>query len=529
MGLTGEILAATLRYRRRGLKRQTLRTADMLFAAWATLVVLIRFTLNCALAVRELRGGSRAVGLALAEFCALHALGVALLFSFLVSSLLLGTIGLDKRRLLLSPVSFPALMLSEIAGLLASPVSAIVLAFVVPAVVPLVLLPQPTLAVCALLASFAAAILIGSALSMAVSLSPRGRGVAGLFRGAFAAVLVTLVLANFDFQWKAGPISLFVFMKRTLLDDGAGRGLLAVLRPWSPSSWIAARGVSPAVGLLLSVGLAAASVALFGLLLSRALRAAGRGPQRESSWTGRMPRRVSTGARRLPAASRGGLAAPLFPALLSHELGLLASRGATRFGAFAAAGFAAWTLASREASVNIPLLGAILILASLFPYASNLFGADGHALRRYVMLSPDWGAVFGARDAACLAAAAALLAPLVVVAAVRISGAAALSLALSALLVAVAHVLWGNVSSILLPSAEGGMGARPPGFANQVALLAAWGLPLALDRSLARFGTPLYDAAAAACVLAGLLLGGIMLRRAREHFDKEVEGVLGRM
>lgn len=520
--MTGEILAATLRSRRRGLKRQTLRTADMLFAAWATLVVLIRFTLNCALAVRELRGGSRAVGLALAEFCALHSLGVALLFSFLVSSLLLGTIGLDRRRLLLSPVSFPALMLSEIAGLLASPVSAIVLAFVVPAVVPLLLLPQPTLAVCALLASFAAAILIGSALSMAVSLSPRGRGVAGLFRGAFAAVLVTLVLANFDFQWKAGPISLFVFMKRTLLDDGAGRGLLAVLRPWSPSSWITARGVSPAVGLLLSVGLAAASVALFGLLLSRALRAAGRGPQRESSRTRRKLGRVSTGAGR-------PLAASIFPALLSHELGLLASRGATRFGAFAAAGFAAWTLASREASVNIPLLGAILVLASLFPYASNLFGADAHALRRYVMLSPDWGAIFAARDAAYLAAAAALLAPLVVAAAVRISGSAAGSLALSALLVAVAHVLWGNVSSILLPSAEGGVGARPPGFANQVALLAAWGLPLALDRSLARFGTPLYDAAAAACVLAGFLLGGVMLRRAREHFDKEVEGVLGRM
>ena len=145
------------------------------------------------------------------------------------------------------------------------------------------------------------------------------------------------------------------------------------------------------------------------------------------------------------------------------------------------------------------------------------------------MLSPDWGAIFAARDAAYLTASAALLAPLIIAAAVRISGAAAGSLALSALLVAVAHALWGNVSSILLPSAEGGMGARPPGFANQVALLAAWGLPLALDRSLARFGTPLYDAAAAACVLAGLLLGGIMLRRARKHFDKEVEGVLGRM
>jgi hypothetical protein len=515
VGLTGEIISATRRHRRRGLKRQTLRAADMLFAGWATLVVLIRFALNCALAVRELRGGSRAVGLALAEFCSLHALGVAVLLSFLGSSLSLGTATLDRRRLLLSSVPFPALFLAEIAGLFAGPASALGIAFIVPMVAALLLLPQPIVALFAFLACFAAAIALGGALSTAVSLGPRGLRPAGLVRGAFAAALVALVLANFDFQWKAGPVSLFVFTKRTLLDDGAGQGLLAILRPWSPSAWISASGISAVPGLLASAALAGASVALFGLLLSLSMRAAGHSPV--------LVRGSSRPRTRRPSSSS------LFAALFSHELGLLASRGATRVGALAAAGFAAWTLASREASMNIPLLGAIVALAALFPYASNLFGADGQALRRYVLLSPDWGAVFAARNAASLTASAALLAPLTVAAAVRISLSAAVAFALCAALVAMLHILWGNFSSMLLPSIAGRTGARPPGFANQIALFAAWGLPLALDRSLARFGTRMFDAAAGAGLLACCLLYGIMLRRVREHFAKEVEGVLARM
>ncbi len=487
----------------------------MLFAGWATLVVLIRFALNCALAVRELRGGQRAVGLALAEFCALHAFGVVLLLSFLASSLSLGTSTLDRRRLLLSAAPLPTLFLAEIAGLFTGPASALGIAFIVPMMAALFLLPQPIVAFFAFLACFVSAIAIGGALSMAVSQSLHGRRFAGLMRGAFAAVLVALVLANFDFQWKTGPVSLFVFTKRTLLDDGAGQGLLAILRPWSPSAWISASGVSLVAGLLASTALAGASVALFGLLLSHVMRTAGRGPV--------LVRRSSRPRTRRPSSNS------LFATLFSHELGLLSSRGATRFGALAALGFAAWTFASREASMNIPLLGAIVALAALFPYASNLFGADGWAMRRYVLLSPDWGAVFAARNAASLAASAALLVPLIVAAAVRISLSAAVAFALCTGLVAMLHVLWGNLSSMLLPSIAGRTGARPPGFANQIALFAAWGLPLALDRSLARFGTRLFDAAAGAGLLACCLLYGIMMRRVRGHFAEEVEGVLGRM
>ncbi len=515
MGLSGEILSATLLYRRRGLKRQTSRRADLLFAAWATAVLFIRFTLSCALAVRELRRGSGFVGRALAEFCSLQALGVALLFTFLVTSLCLGTMSLDRRRLLLSPVPFFTLYLTELAGLLASPVAAIVAAFVLPAAAPLLLLPQPVAAACGLLLCFAAAICLGGALSLLLSVHPRAERISGPFRVVFAAVMIGLLLGNFDYQWKEGPISLFVFGRRTLLDDGAGAGLLALLRPWSPSAWIAARGVSPLAGLLLAAGLAASGTALFALALCLALRASARGP------------RATTGALRFRPRSvtRGSPGVLMF----RHELRVLTSRAGTRLGALAALGCAAWTLAAGDASANIPLFGAIVALGSLFPYASNLFGADGQGLRRYLMLSPDWGVVFASRNAAHGAASAALLLPLVGAAAVRISAAAAVSVALSGLLVAMLHCLWGIMSSMLLPSAERGPADRQPPFVNQIAVIGAWAVPLALHRAVAPFGSAGYDAALGACLLAAALLYGILLRRTRRHFAEEVEAVLERM
>lgn len=522
MGLSGEILAATLRSRRRGLKKQTSRTADMLFAAWAILVVFIRFTLNAALAVRELRTGSAPVGRALGEFCQLHVLGVAALFAFLVASLALGTSGLDKRRLVLSPVPFSRLLLAEIAGLLASPVSVVVAAFIVPAAAPLWFFPRPVAALAGLLLCFPAAVFLGAALAVALAASPRAAHLAGPLRGITVAVLIGLVLANFDFKWKAGPVSLSVFMQWTLLDDGAAGGLLPMLRPWSPSAWIAGRGVTGGVGVLLSAALLVVGVGLFGLSHHRALRAAGRGFRPAS---GVLPFGLGSVRQRPPRVAQVGLPATM----LRHELRQLASRGASRTGLIVALAFCAWTLFSREATVNIPLLGAVLVLASLFPYASNLFGADGPALGRYLMASPDWGVVLASRNTAHAAAATVLLAPIIVATALRISPAAAGSVALSALLAAALHGLWGNVSSMILPSAQGGPRARPPAFANQLALLAVWGIPFVLHRSVARFATAGYAAATGACLLGAVILFAVMARRARLHFGEEVEAVLGRM
>ncbi len=514
MGVSRLLLAATLRYRRRGLKRQTGRTADMLFAAWVTLVALIRFTLNAALAVRELDHGSRLAGQAVAEFCSLHALGVGLLFTFLVSSLSIGTMGLDKRRIVLSPVPFARLALTELAALLSSPVSAIVAAFLVPAVLPLAFLPSPVPAIVSLLLCFAAVLCIGSAASALLAAGPRAAKLAGPFRVAFALVMIGLVLANVDFQWKGGPVRIFVFMQGSLLDDGAGRGLLPLLGPWSPSAWIAARGLPAWAGLLLSAGLAAAGTALFGLAVRRSFLAAARGSQSA-------PGRGRRGA--LPI--REGKP---WTVLFAHELQGLAARGSTRAGAAAAAAAAAWTLFARDTSVTIPLFGAVLALAAIFPSASNIFGADGPALRRYVMLSPDWGAVFSSRHAAFAMAALAFLAPLAAASAIRLSVPVAACVALAGLLTAAVQCLWGTVSSMLLPAAATGPRARTPAFANQVAAVAAWAVPWALHRG-ARFGTTAYALSAGACLAAAALLYAAMLHRVRRRFSEDVEAVLARM
>jgi hypothetical protein len=514
VGVTRLLLAAALRSRRRGLKRQTGRTADMLFAAWVTLVAFIRFTLNAALAVRESARGSRLAGLAIAEFCSLHALGVGLLFTFLVSSLSIGTMGLDKRRIVLSPAPFGSLVLSELAGLLSSPVSAIVAAFLVPAVLPLAFLPSPVAAICSLLLCFAAALCIGSAASALLASGPRAAKMAGPFRIVFAVVMIGLVLANFDFQWKGGPVRLYVFLQGTLLDDGAGRGLLPRLGPWSPSAWIAARGVPAWAGLLLSAGLAGAGAALFGLAVRGSLTAAARGPTAAAS-RGRRKSRPVPGGR-------------LWTVLFLHELQSLAARGSARVGAAAAAAVTVWTLLARDSAVAIPLFGAVIALAALFPSASNIFGADGPALRRYIMLSPDWGAVFSSRHAAVAAAALAFLAPLAAAAGIRLSFPIAISFALAGLLAAAVQCLWGIVSSMLLPSAETGPRARAPAFVNQAAGVAAWAVPWALHRGT-RFGTTAYALSAGACLAAAALLYAAVLRRIRGRFSQDAEAVLARM
>ncbi len=514
--MTGLLLSAARRARRRALKRQTARTADMLLAAWLTVVALIRFTLNETIAVRELSRGSALAGQALAEFSALHALGVALAFTFLVSSLSLGTTGLDKRRLVLSPVPFASTLLSELAGLLSSPVSAIVAAFLLPAAVPFAFFPHPVAAIASLLLCFAAALCIAASASTLLAASPRAGRVAGPLRIVFAVTMVGLVLANFDFQWKGGPVRMFVFTKGMLLDDGAGAGLLPRLRPWSPSAWIAGHGVRPAGGLLLSAGLAAAAAALFGLAVRVSLREAARGPRAAAA--GGLP----GGLRRRRPVPRGGAGQVMFV----HELRSLAARGATLAGAAAALAVTAWTLFARDNAAAIPLFGAVLALASIFPYASNLFGRDGAALARYVMLSPDWGTVFASRSAAHVTAAAALVAPLAAASAARLGAAVALSVALATLLAAALHALYGIASSMLLPSAEAGH--RSPPFANQLAVVAAWAAPWALGRA-ARFGTAAYMLGAGACLAGAAVAWTAVVRRIRARFADDAEAVLERM
>jgi hypothetical protein len=534
VGLTAAVLRASLAGRRRALKLRTGRAADMLFPAWASLVVLIRFALNCSLAVREFRAGTQAVGLVLAEFCQLHALGVGLVFSFLGATLSLGADRLNRRRLALCPVAFPRLLAAELLGLLASPAAIAASVFVVPAAVTLVLTGHGAAALACLLLCFAACILLGAALATALTASPRAAGIGGPLRAASAVVLVGLVLANFDFAWREGSVSLSVFTQRTLLDDGAGGGLLPGLGPWSPSAWIAGRGTQPALALPASAGFGAGAALLFALGLRSAMRAAARGVSGEAGGSGRarslLTRILSPRPPRPPrAAARADTRSGLRAALLRRELVWLLTRGATLAGAGASLGFALWSVLAPVASASIPLFGAVTVLGSVFPYVSNMFGADGKALGRILMAAPDWGIVLGCRLAAYAAACAALLAPLVAASAVRLSPWTAAAVAATALLAAALHGLWGTVSSMLLPSALSPGRAQPAAFASLAAHAAAWLVPLFLHRTVARMGTPGYAAVTAACAAAAVLLWLAMVRRARAHLGGEVEAILARM
>ncbi len=513
MGIVRELLSATARHRRRGLKEETLRKGDMFIAAWLTAAVFIRFAVNVSFAMREIGSGKREAGLAIAEFNMLHFLVVTFLLTFLVSSLFLGSMGLDRRRLGSSPVGFPKLLLAEIAGLLFNPMGAVVLPFVFPAVLQLLILPRPPAAVATLLACFLSVYLMAWALSAALSLNPSIRRATGSLRVVFTAVMLGLLLANFDFQWKDGGVKLFLFQHPFLLADAAGGGLLSLLRPWSPSAWImgAARDPMSAPWPLFA---AAAVVAAMGLsaLASHGTYALALRQREEGRASGR----------RRGLLGRGGL----FRVLFSKEISYLLGSMGIRFGACAAAACSLWLMAAREPTVNIAILGAFLVLAAGFPYPSNLFGHDGAAVRRYALASLDWGTLFLAKNIAYVAMTAAPLALLSLAAAIRASAAESLSLALTAAVLLALCVLWGNLSSILVPSAAG---RRDGVFANQLFPVAVWAAPFFIGRSIAGFTTAAYRFVMLGCLLLSLIMYARMWRRISLHFDSEVEKLIGRL
>jgi hypothetical protein len=201
-------------------------------------------------------------------------------------------------------------------------------------------------------------------------------------------------------------------------------------------------------------------------------------------------------------------------------------------------GCLAWQLAGREPTIGIPILGGFLVLLTGFSYISNIFGRDGQALRRYALLSVDWSAVFAAKDLAWLAVTGGTVAPLVLAAALRSQARDTLSFTLAACMVVVLTVVWGNLGSILFPAdrsraraatrAAAQTAAQGPAFANQVAPFVLCGLPLAIHRTVAPFGSLAFDAVAVLCSAAGLALWYAFLRRVVRAFDVELESVLDR-
>ena len=299
---------------------------------------------------------------------------------------------------------------------------------------------------------------------------------------------------------------IFVFQSRFLLYDGVGHGILAGLRPWSPSSWI--MGSRPWLGALASAMYLAVAAGLLSLSFARSLRGEGRVPE----------------VRFAPRSHRGR-AGGIRGILLSHEIGLLTRTTGVRLGALASVGFGAWLLFARETSPLMPLLGAVIVLALGFPYAANVFGHDGHALRRYILLSPDWAGIFAAKNISFGLVTAAELAPLAAASFARLSILTALSVLGSSVLVMVLLVLWGNISSMLFPSAGPGQGA----FMNEIIPIAAWGAPLVIHRSVSGSDHRCTWQRLQPVVLACVALYRVMVGRIASHFEEEAGAVLERM
>ncbi len=510
MGRVRVLFRATRLSRRRGMKLRSPRTADMLFYSWLAVVVFVRFTQNSLLALRELTRGSYEAGLAITEFNMLHLLLVTFLLPFLISTLSLGATSLSRTRLALSSTPLRALFLSELAELALSPLTGVVVLFLVPAVIPILALSVPAPSVISLCAGFMGALLAASAAGQALSSSRGARSIASAFRFIFVAVMIGLALANFDFQWKDGAIQLFVFQKGTLLRDSAGRGLLSMLSPWSPSAWIMRGWLLPSISL----------AAFFLLAYAAALRAAYRGQGYASVPEMRSPHAAGPPSR--PSQRTASIRSLLFRNELRHLILRLGSLA----GFSAALGFSVWLLSDTQPLAAIAILGCFAIHLTGFAYPTNRFGNDGNAIRRYALAGVSWADVFFSKDRAWLCVIGASFLPVIAADAARVSAASALSLGLACAVTITLTICWGVVSSMLFPSAR--QGSRPP-FANQAAPFALWGVVLAVHRAVSPWATLGFDFAMLVLLAGSLTLYAVVLRRVSRTFDAELEAVLERL
>jgi hypothetical protein len=511
MGLTRTIVSAAAAHRGRSLKEYMMRRGDILVAAWLSAVLLVRFTVNAVFAARTLAAGSLSAGHAICRFCTFNVLLDGFLLSFLFSMLAAGPIGLERRRIGLSPAPFPAFFLSQLAVMAANPMSWTVAPLLLPAILPLARMPDPAAGIATLILGFAGVFMLAWALGSAVSLLPAAAKAGGLFRVAFPVLLAALVLANFSFKIEGGAVILSAFQKAMPLGDGGvfgGKGT-----PWA---WVmsAALGSSPAPRLLAAGASAAAALCLYALLLRLSLlRIHGALHPRAARFI------------RVDRARAGTLSRLLFFKESSESL----CSARALVAAAAGIGTAVWLLASKEVVPILPLLGAFVVLTSAFPAASNSFGADGAAVKRYMLAATDWGRLLMARN---LTYACTVFLPIVVIAlaaCIRVSSAQGLALLLTAAFLLLVQLCWGNLSSILLPAASASPSrGTENGFVNQVFPVLIWGIPLLVNGS-APYGSVPYTAVMAGMLAAAGVTYVVLMRAISRRFVSEVEKMLERM
>jgi hypothetical protein len=505
MAGVGPLSRAALLSRQRFMRRHAPRAADMMLMSWLVIAILVRFLVNCLLATRQIARGEPGVGQAISEFSMLHFMVIVFLLPLLSSTLSLGAAGLDRKRLALCGIPLGSVTLVELVGTVTHPVTWITLLFAVPAAIPLAAAHAWGARIAALIAVSLSTLLAAHALGNVLSTSRAAHRISGAFRFIFTGALLGILFSNADFQWSSGSVRIFLFQHPTLLVDNAGTGLLTVFRPWCPSVWIFRGWVVPCVALVI------AAFGLYVLSLRSMYNAAGE---------------PAPARRRKAVEHARGAGMSSSAVVWRHELRYLARSLGGLFGVAVGMATSVWLIATREPSVNIALLGCFLALAAGFSYPSNTFGHDGHALRRYALLGPDWGMLFAAKNRAWLTVMGVSVLPLIAADAARVSASSALSLLLSAGLVLALSLLWGNISSVLLPSHTGS--GQGHAFVNQAAPFAFCGLPLGIHITVAPFGSPGFVFAASVCLAAAVVSYALLMRRISRTFDAEVESVLAR-
>ncbi len=444
--------------------------------------------------------------MAISDFTILHVLGVAFLLPFLASTLALGDKGLDRVRLELLAVPRRVLLAAELGALVLRPLNLVIFALIVPAGIALAAAVDPFPSVVSLAAAFVAVLLLAAAGGRAVDASRLARRSAGVIRYLVTLLMIAMAFANFDFNWSAGSIRLFVFQRGTLLLDANGHGLLRALRPWSPSSWVMQGYVLP------SLALVVLSLLAFAYTLRIRHHA-------EARHTG------SPLARRERPAALGPGGMGTLQLLLRKELRGLALRPATVAGYLLSGALSAWICFLADPGA-LAIVGCLAVYLCNYGWAADMFGADGTGIRRYALAGVKWTEVALSKSLAWIIVVVPSLVPLVAVDAVRVSGGSGLSFAFWNAAVIALTLCWGTVSSTLLPS--GRSGSRPA-FVNQVAPFLISGSALAVTRSGLPFGTEGFDLVMGLLLAAGILIYTWILLRLGGSFDREIEYVVERM
>jgi hypothetical protein len=514
--------AARLSRRRMGGLRSP-RGADRMLFGWLAVAAAVRFSENCALAFRELSRGASFAGSAITEFTMLHFLLAVFVLALLAVLLSPDMAGLDRKRLVSGGLGLSSLLPAALWLQLTRPAVLAAGLLLIPAGLPLALLARPFAAVSSLVLCFPAAFLAGAGVGAAVTGSRAAGRLSPALRLASAGLLIALVLSNFDFTWSAGSVQVFIFQRSHLLVDGQGGGILPVLRPWGPWTWIV-EGRTGACAVL-----AAAGFATSGLAWAAWYRNGQRADVPRAAVPVPGARAAARPARR-PAApreqGRPGLA------IYHHELLRHAFSAQGLLGAAAGTGFGIWLFLAPESSIAYALVGGILVLLAGFPAVVNAFGYDGGAMRRYAIAGTPWNAVFAAKNLAWLTVTAVSCLPSCAAAGFCLGPRIALSFLLSAAMVLLLSVCWGNLSSLIFPWARSlhrGAPREQPAFVNQAAPFLIAGIVLGIHRAVAPFGSPGFDAAVSACTAIAAGLWAVFLRRAGRSLDGELETVLERL